>query len=149
MITAHGHVFIDRPIGDVFDYLADSRNEPAWLPGATRVDKTTDGPVALGTTFEGDYARAGVVTLELVEYAPRERVTFRARARIAEFDDEVTLSAEGSGTRLEAVMRARPRGWMRLLEPIMGNVMRQQFESNWTYLKQTLESARSSGAVEP
>jgi uncharacterized protein YndB with AHSA1/START domain len=149
MITARAHVFIDRPIGEVFDYLADSRNEPAWLPGATRVAKTSPGPIALGTTFEGEYARAGLVTLELTEYARPERVTFRACARIVEFDDAVTLSPDGGGTRLEAVLRARPRGWMRLVEPLMGGVMRKQFEGNWTQLKRALEPANTRAAVGP
>jgi len=46
MIVARGDVFIQRPIEEIFDFVADSRNEPGWLPGATRVDKTTDGPIA-------------------------------------------------------------------------------------------------------
>jgi uncharacterized membrane protein len=38
VIEARGNVEIDRPVGEVFDYLADSRNEPDWLPGAERVE---------------------------------------------------------------------------------------------------------------
>ena len=66
---------IARTIGEVFDYVVDARNEPKWLPGAKGVEKTTPGDVGLGTRFEGAYARAGKVTLELVEYEPPHRFT--------------------------------------------------------------------------
>jgi hypothetical protein len=64
MIVARGDVFIQRSIEEIFDFVADSRNEPGLLPGATRVDKTTDGPIGQGTCFEGEYARAGTVSLD-------------------------------------------------------------------------------------
>src|SRR5581483_6301916 len=114
MIEAHGAVHIDAPIEDVFDYLADARNEPQWLPGARQVTKTSDGPLGLGTRFEGMYARAGRVELELVEVERPTRFTFRARARIVAFDDEVTLSERDGGTALSARMEAEPRGAMKL-----------------------------------
>jgi uncharacterized protein YndB with AHSA1/START domain len=139
MITAQGEVFIQRPIEEVFDFLADSRNEPAWLPGASKVEKTTAGPLGQGTRFEGEYARAGTVSLELLQCERPHRVTFRARSRIVQFDDAVLLAPEGAGTRLRATLTARPQGFMRLMEPVMGRIMRQQFERNWTALKRALE----------
>jgi carbon monoxide dehydrogenase subunit G len=132
MIVTHGDVSIQRPIEEVFDFVADARNEPDWLPGATRVQKVTDGPISQGTRFEGDYARAGIVSLEPVEFERPSHVTFRARSRIVHFDDTVTLWAEGAGTRLQASMKAYPQGFMRVMEPVMGRFMRTQFESNWT-----------------
>jgi uncharacterized protein YndB with AHSA1/START domain len=67
VIVAHGETEIAAPIERVFEYLADARTEPAWLPGATSVEKVTDGPVGKGTRFEGVYARAGRVSVELVD----------------------------------------------------------------------------------
>ena len=139
MIEARGEVRIEAPPEAVFDYLADARNEPHWLPGAKRVMKATDGPVDLRTRFEGEYARAGRVALELVEFERPRRLTFRAKARLVEFDDVVELTPDGSGTRLTARMVAQPRGVMRLLSPMMAKTMRQQFAANWTHLRDALE----------
>jgi uncharacterized protein YndB with AHSA1/START domain len=146
MIEAHGQTEITAPIEAVFDYLADARNEPNWLPGAARVAKLTEGPVGLGTRFEGVYARAGAVTVELVEFERPHRLTFRAHSRIVEFDDAVQLSEEGGKTRLTARMDARPRGLMRLFEPLMARTMRQQFAGNWHHLKLALEPVEGSSA---
>jgi len=137
-------VLIDRPLEEVFDYLADSRNEPRWLPGAERVEKTSDGPVGLGTTFEGTYARAGRVELTLVAFERPTAVTFRAHSKIVDFDDAVKLSDENGQTRLEATMTAQPRGVMRLASPLMAKTMRRQFEGNWVHLKTRLEEAATS-----
>jgi carbon monoxide dehydrogenase subunit G len=48
MIEARGGTEIEAPIDRVFDYVADARNEPDWLPGAEKVEKVSDGPVGFG-----------------------------------------------------------------------------------------------------
>jgi len=149
VIEARATVLIDRPLEEVFDYLADSRNEPRWLPGAERVEKTSDGPVGLGTTFEGTYARAGRVELTLVAFDRPTAVTFRAHSKIVDFDDSVKLSDENGQTRLSATMTAQPRGVMKLASPLMAKTMRRQFEGNWVHLKTTLEEAATSRPASP
>jgi uncharacterized protein YndB with AHSA1/START domain len=141
LIEAHGSTTISRPIAAVFDYLADARNEPSWLPGAQRVDKLTEGAVGLGTRFRGTYARAGDVDVQIVEFQRPMRVTFRAQAKIVHFDDAVELSEQNGSTELRALMTAWPQGIMRLLAPAMGRTMRRQFEANWRHLKEALEGS--------
>jgi carbon monoxide dehydrogenase subunit G len=139
-IEARGQTTIARAIEDVFDYLSDARNEPTWLPGARSVEKTSEGPVGLGTTFLGQYSGAGRVDLELVEFRRPTRVTFRAHSRIVDFDDVVDLTVQENLTQVEARMTAEPRGAMRLAAPIMGRTMRRQFSSNWDHLRRALET---------
>jgi carbon monoxide dehydrogenase subunit G len=149
VIEAKGTVLIDRPLDHVFDYLSDARNEPHWLPGAERVEKTSDGPVGLGTTYEGTYARAGRVELTLVTFERPTAVTFRAHAKIVDFDDAVKLSEEDGKTRLNATMTAQPRGVMKLFGPLMAKTLRRQFEGNWVHLKEALEGPATSRPASP
>ena len=139
-ILAHGGTIISRPVEDVFDYVSDPRNEPTWLPGASAVEKTSDGPIGLGSTFVGHYSRAGRVELELVEFERPRRVTFRARSKIVAFDDVVELADIAGETHLQAQMTAHPRGVMRLVAPLMARTMRSQFAANWDHLRRALES---------
>jgi carbon monoxide dehydrogenase subunit G len=148
-IEADGGTTVSRPIDDVFDYLADARNEPDWLPGCLRVEKTSAGPVGLGSTFVGHYRRAGRVELELVAFERPRRVTFRARARIVGFDDAVDLSETDSGTRVDARMTARARGVMRLATPLMARTMRRQFAANWDHLRHALEEGPNAASASP
>ena len=147
MIVAHAQIEIGAPIERVFDYVADARNEPEWLPGAREVEKVTEGAIASGARFEGTYARAGRVTIELVAFDRPERLTLRGRSKIVAFDDTVTLSDRGGLTKLVARLTAEPRGLMRLVAPLMGRTMRRQFEENWIHLKSALESG-GTGARE-
>lgn len=139
-IEAQGNARILRPVEDVFDYLADPRNEPKWLPGASSVVKTSDGEIGLGSTFLGEYRRAGRVELDVIEFVRPSRVTFRARSKIVHFDDAVQLAPVDGGTRLVARMTAEPQGAMRLMAPVMGRTMRKQFASNWDHLRRALAS---------
>jgi len=139
-IVAHGETTVARPIDEVFGYLSNPCNEPHWLPGARTVEKTSQGPIGLGSTFVGHYARAGRVELELHEFERPHRVTFRARSRIVDFDDRVELSETDGSTRLKATMTAEPRGVMRLLSPLMARTMQRQFAANWDHLRRALEN---------
>jgi uncharacterized protein YndB with AHSA1/START domain len=140
MIEARAEIDIHAPVERVFDYVADARNEPQWLPGAKEVTKVTPGELARGTRFQGAYARAGRVDLEIVAFERPSRVTLRGRSRIVRFDDAIELAAVDGGTRLSARMTAEPQGLMRLMAPLMGRTMRSQFGANWTHLKRALES---------
>jgi uncharacterized protein YndB with AHSA1/START domain len=140
MIEAHGETTIAAPIERVFDYVADARNEPSWLPGAEAVEKTTPDDVGLGTRFEGRYARAGKVEVEVVSYERPHRLTLRGHSKILDFDDAIELTEAGGQTVLKATMSSRPRGPMKLMSPLMARTIRSQFADNWVHLKTALES---------
>jgi carbon monoxide dehydrogenase subunit G len=143
VIESRAGTDIEAPMERVFDYVADARNEPNWLPGARTVEKVTPGAVGLATRFDGTYARAGRVSIELVAFERPSRLTFRARSRIVHFDDEIELIEVDGATRLNARMSAQPQGLMRLMSPMMARTMRKQFEGNWRYLKAALEASGS------
>ena len=140
MLESRGEVVITKPADAIFDYLADMRNEPEWLPGASEVALTSDGPVTLHSTFVGKYARAGQVRCEITEHERPARLTIHGEAAGMTFDDAISLTPVACGTRLEAVMRTTPKGFFRLVAPVMGRVIDKQFQSNWEKLRSVLEA---------
>jgi hypothetical protein len=46
-----GEVTIDAPVDDVFDMVADERNEPRYNPRIVRAEKVSEGPVGRGARF--------------------------------------------------------------------------------------------------
>ena len=139
MLETRGHVEIARPPEAVFDYLADMRNEPSWRPGAAEVRAASEDPIGRGSSFEGTYARAGTVRCVISEYERPGRLTIHGDAKGMSFDDAITFTATDNGTRLEAVMRTQPKGFFRLVAPMMGRVIDKQFQSNWENLRAVLE----------
>lgn len=140
MIEAQAEIDIDAPVERVFDYVADARHEPEWMPGAKDVRKLSPGDVGAGTRFEGHYAGAGRIEVEIVAFDRPRALTVRGRSRIVHFDDALEFVPTGSGTRLKAHLSAEPQGLMRLVTPLMGRAMRSQFVADWPHLKHVLES---------
>ena len=44
-------IVIDRPLDEVFAYLADEENNVNWRSGMVDVRRTSEGPVGVGTTY--------------------------------------------------------------------------------------------------
>ncbi|MFD9371855.1 SRPBCC family protein [Streptomyces sp. NPDC060020] len=55
-------VEIDRPVEEVFAYLADGRNDPDFSPRVQEITRIPDGPTALGTVFRSTVKDAGMKT---------------------------------------------------------------------------------------
>ena len=51
MSQISGELVIGRPIEEVFDFVADERNEPLYNSRMMTVEKLTDGPIGTGTRF--------------------------------------------------------------------------------------------------
>ena len=53
---------VDRPIEEVFAFLADGTNDPKFSPRVLEISKTTDGPAGVGTVYESTVKDAGMKT---------------------------------------------------------------------------------------
>jgi len=52
MIDVTHTVTIDRPVSEVFDFVAESSNEPKWDVDVEEVVQPSQGPLTAGTRFE-------------------------------------------------------------------------------------------------
>ncbi|MFE4257827.1 SRPBCC family protein [Streptomyces sp. NPDC056883] len=55
-------VEIDRPVAEVFAYLADGRNDPEFSPRVQRITRSPEAPTAVGTVFRSTVKDAGMKT---------------------------------------------------------------------------------------
>jgi hypothetical protein len=75
---------VDRPIADVFAFLADGTNDPKFSPRVQEIRKTTDGPVGVGTVFESKVKDAGMTTrrsFELTELEAPTKIRWSERSK--------------------------------------------------------------------
>ena len=63
-----GTAVIDRPIEQVFEFLAAGVNDKAFSPRVQEIRKTTDGPPGVGTIFASTVKDAGMKTTREFEY---------------------------------------------------------------------------------
>jgi uncharacterized protein YndB with AHSA1/START domain len=72
-----GTTVIDRPIEEVFNFLADGTNDPKFSARVLEIKKTTDGPTGVGTTYASTVKDAGVKTnreFKITEFEPPTRI---------------------------------------------------------------------------
>jgi hypothetical protein len=79
-----GSAVIDRPIQDVFDYLAAGTNDPKFSPRVLEIRKEPDGPSALGTVFVSKVKDAGMKTdrrFELTAFEAPTKIRWAERSK--------------------------------------------------------------------
>jgi hypothetical protein len=130
---------VNRPVEEVFDFLADVRNEAAWNPRVVRIDKTSDGSIGAGTTFYGLYKGIGALRTELVAYERPERLSFRSSGPRMRIGGQFALSAVQGKSSVTLNADLKPQGLFRLLAPLMAPLIKRQNAAAATRLKQTLE----------
>lgn len=81
MAHIHGEVTINAPVDEVFDPVADERNEPRYNPRIVRAEKVSEGPVGRGSRFVAEPKNMGLrgqMALDVLEYdRPRSRAVER------------------------------------------------------------------------
>lgn len=94
-----GHIRIAAPVGQVFDTVADSRNEPSFNPAMTGVELLTPPPVGLGTRFRARMGKTGMEMLvELTEFQRPHRLGSRTASSMMETSGTLTFAADGEHT---------------------------------------------------
>jgi Polyketide cyclase / dehydrase and lipid transport len=79
-----GSAVIDRPIDEVFAFLADGTNDPKFSPRVQEIRKATDGPIAVGTVFDSKVKDAGMTTkrsFELTELQAPTKIRWSERSK--------------------------------------------------------------------
>src|SRR5258708_26153854 len=108
-------IVIDRPIDDVFAFLADGENDKKFSPRVLEITKTTDGPPEVGTVFASTVKDAGVKTqreFKLTEFAPPTRIRWTATSENRVFVPQggYDLAPTGAGTQLTFFNELEGRG---------------------------------------
>jgi hypothetical protein len=79
-----GSTVIDRPIDEVFAFLAEGTNDPKFSPRVQKIQKTPDGPTAVGTIFESEVKDAGMTTqrkFEMTELQAPSKIRWAERSK--------------------------------------------------------------------
>jgi len=66
-----GSAVVDRPVEEVFAFLADGSNDPKFSPRVQEIEKVTDGPPGVGTVYKSTVKDAGMTTqreFEITEF---------------------------------------------------------------------------------
>ncbi len=147
MVRVAGEIVIHRPVEEVFDTVADERNEPRFNSEMISAEQITDGPIGLGTRYRAEVLSGGKPTEMIIEFTgfdrPR-RLASRTWMAAMDIEGALTFDPVPEGTRMRWEWEVHPHGFLRLMGPFVAYMGRRQELGIWTGLKRYLETQQGS-----
>jgi uncharacterized protein YndB with AHSA1/START domain len=138
-----GNIVINRPIDAVFDFVADERNEPQYNPQMTLAKMVSQGPIGVGTRFHvmtTGVGRAADMTIEYTEFDRPRRLGSTTHISNMDINGTLVFEAQGQSTKMRWLWNIEPRGFLKLLGPIVRRMGERQEMAIWTGLKKVMEA---------
>ena len=135
-------VDVECPIEDVFAYLADFENVPSWNYAIAETEKTSDGPVGVGTTYMQvrSLPSRSEESFEVTVYEPHRSLGLRGTLGPFAAELEYHLDPFERGTRVTNEVELRPRGILGMVGQLASSRVKEAVADNLAVLKRILES---------
>jgi uncharacterized protein YndB with AHSA1/START domain len=137
---------IDRPIEQVFAFLADGTNDPKFSPRVLEITKTTDGPPGVGTVWASTVKDAGMKTkreFKITEFEPPTKIRWAEISKNAITADEggYDLTPADGGTHVRIYNVLEGHGLGKLLLPLALRSARGGADEFGARIKTAVEAA--------
>jgi hypothetical protein len=142
MATFQNTVTIARPASEVFAFLADFGNIPAWNYAIARTVQTSPGPAGVGATYRQTRAipRSSEEGLEVTDFTPPSRLAVKGQIGPFRASSSYLLEPASGGTRLINHVELEPSSaLLRPLGPLAVPAVKAAVARNLGTLKQLLE----------
>ena len=151
MSQISGEVVIDRPINEVFDFVADERNEPLYSSRMLTAAKVTDGPIGIGTRFlattKSGRGTADMV-IEVIGFDRPRRIVSSTSLSTMDIRGTLTFEPVGQDTRMRWSWDIEPKGALKFMGPVVTLMGRRNEKAIWASLKAYLEADADEGSTD-
>jgi uncharacterized protein YndB with AHSA1/START domain len=129
----------------VFNYVADTSNDPRWHTDILEAKKVSEGPIGVGTRWRlrfKPFMGVSESIAEVVAFEQNRREVMRSVA--GPMATTLTYSFEpiAGGTRHSRRVQIAISGWMKLMAPLMGLMVPKRNRLFVANLKRVLEAER-------
>ena len=150
MIETSDSVVIVRPLGQVYEFVADVRNDPSWNPDMIEAELAPgSGPeIGPGTEFNvrfKPFMGASTCTMRVTDAAKDAKLVLEGAPGRLKARAEFRFEPMADGTKVTRIVQVVMPGPMRLLEPVGRRRLQQQSHAMLQALKATIESAPTTG----
>ena len=143
MATYETTVLIPLPPEDAFAFVSDFRHTTLWDPRALTAEKTTDGPIGVGTRF---MLTGGMLPKDLIKrlripesvagnplpydvilFDPPNEIAFEGENRMVWYRDDLVFTPvdDGASTSLQYVAKMKLKGIFAIGEPILQRMFKR------------------------
>lgn len=142
MFVVVAEVQIERPVAEVFEFVADMTNAPTWQSGLHLVQRIPPGPVRVGSehVFERRFAGRMLTSRNrITELRPPTRMAFEIPEGWLSGRAAYEVTPTTGGSRVSCRMEFRASGLGHLLEPLLARVLSHDSRRSDQRLKALLE----------
>ena len=142
MINLDLGALIDKPIKDVFAFVANPNNMSKWNSAVVSLEQITPGAVGVGTKFKSVGEMMGrrmEGEMQITAYEPDTQCGFQVNAGPMQINLTLTFKTVGTGTKISLNVQGNPAGVFKLAEGVMTGRVKSMMEENLSRLKTQLE----------
>lgn len=135
-------VEINRPVEEVFEFLANPRNDALWSEGLVISRKTSSGSIARGSTgrrAERFGARQIETDWEVTEFQRNQKLIFKATSGDLPFEGGYILENYAGGTKLIFSGEGQLGLFAKTSPTDTSRIVQQQMKEDYDRLKNILE----------
>lgn len=141
MIRTRKTITIDRPVDEVFDYMARFENDMEWRTELLEIQRTSPDVEGEGVTYRQRLHYEGLeasATLEVTGFEPNKRIAFRESGDLR-VEGEYVFTPQDGRTRVEVVEDIEIDGALLPAEGEIRDAVREQGDADLEHLKDILE----------
>jgi carbon monoxide dehydrogenase subunit G len=148
-ISMDSTVLIERPVEEVFGFVADLTNVASMDPSVKSVQKTSQGPIGAGSTFRirQKAPHLGKVRDASVRYTavkPNRKIEFKAKVGPNSPTARLTFKRVDGRTRVRFRAESNLGGPLKVLSALSTRQGQHMWDKRLTRLKRTLESPKGN-----
>jgi uncharacterized protein YndB with AHSA1/START domain len=143
MPTITSSITINRPVADVFQFVADYANTTKWSVGVIDAAITSPDGMRVGATFRWVAQIVGQkmeTKGEITAYDPPHSSAWKSTGGPFPVSGSFTCEAVAGGTRVTQTVDAEPGGFFKLAEGLLMKQVQGQWDESLKKLKQVLEA---------
>jgi len=144
MINLDLGALIDRPVKDVFAFVADPNNMSKWNSAVVSLQQITPGTVGVGTKFKSIGEMMGrriEGEMQVTAFEPDSHCGYQVNAGPMQVNLNLSFKTVGTGTKISLNAQGNPAGIFKLAEPVMAGRVKSMMEENLARLKSVLEKS--------
>jgi uncharacterized membrane protein len=146
-------VIIERPLEEVFGFVVDLSNIPSIDLSVQSAEKTSEGPIDAGTTFQmrqkaPPLEKVRVASVRYTAVEPYRKIEFEAMVGPISPAASFTFEQVNGGTKVTFRGEPNPVGPLKVLAPLISRQGQRVWEKRLARLKSTLETPEGHEAQE-
>ena len=134
---------INRPIEEVFGFLANLENDAKWRREWVEAKKTSEGPIGIGARFRlvsEALSRRIETEYEVTKYEPNWIAAWKTVSGPLPLRFQRTFESVEGGTQVTIRYEAEIRGFFKLIKPLVVSAGKQALQGDFPKLKELMEA---------